>query len=122
MSDATAMLKDLAEPWRPGEFVKDVLARVAPLAGLTHSRAFEIWYARARRIEVHEIANIAAAIAKKNKRAVWNEIHDLKIRMAKLEAVVGGSSEDFGRPASASDRPLLRVAGGADRSGSRGGR
>lgn len=121
MSDATAMLKDLAEPWRAGEFVKDVLARVAPLAGLTHSRAFEIWYARARRVEVHEIANIAAAVAKKNKRAVWNELHDIKIRMAKLEAIIAGSGEDYGQPAPASDRSFLRVAGGATRS-SAGGR
>lgn len=116
MSDATAMLKALADPWRPGEFVKDVLDRIAPLHGLKPSRAFEIWYGRARRVEPHEIEKIAAALAKKNKGAVWREITELKSRLARLETIVNGSDEEFGQPTVSNVGPRLRVAGGGHRS------
>lgn len=115
MSDAATMLKMLAEPWRPGEFVKDVILRIAPLAGLSSTRASDVWYGKARRVEEGELSRIAAALAKKEKRAVWNELQDIRARMAKLESIVGGSDEDFGQPAAAVDRPRLRVAGGAHR-------
>lgn len=121
MTDATAMLKDLSQPWRPGELVKDAITRVAPLAGLTFTRAFDIWYGKARRVEASEIAQIAEAISKKNKGAVWREITDLKARLARLETIVAGSHAELGQPAVPAARPSLRVASGANRSaGGRG--
>lgn len=121
MSDASAMLKSLAEPWRPGEFLKDVLERCMPLTGLKYSRAYEIWYDRAKRIEPHEVDAIAAALAKKNKGEVWREITELKNRLARLETIVAGSNEEFGQPTVPMGRTGLRVAGGNHRAaGGRG--
>lgn len=117
MSDATTMLKELAEPWRPGEFVKDVIGRIAPLAGLSQTRAGDIWYGKARRVEDDELAKIADALSKKNKRAVWNAIHRIEADIAKLRAIVAGSDEDYGQPTIASSGGRLRVAGQADRAG-----
>lgn len=111
MTDATAMLKELSLPWQPGEFVKDVLTRVAPLAGLTHSRAFDIWYRKARKVDEAEIAQIADALNKKHERAMWNEFDDIKTRIARFEARYGASRPNFARSNADGDRPQLRVAG-----------
>lgn len=122
MSDAAVLLKQLADPWNRGEFVKDVITRIAPLAGLSYWRAWDIWYDKARRVEEGELANIAAAIAKKNNRAVWNAIHKIEADLANLKSIVAGSSEDYGQPTVNSGRGRLRVAGQADRSAAGGGR
>ena len=121
MSNASAMLKSLAEPWRPGEFLKDVLERLMPLTGLKYSRAYEIWYDRAKRVEPHEVEAIAAALAKKDKGAVWREITELKSRVARLEALVAGSDQEFGQPTVPMGRAHLRMAGGANRAAGGGG-
>ena len=110
MADATAMLKDLGQPWRPGEFVKDVIARVAPLAGLSQTRAGDIWYAKARRVEDHELAAIADALAKKNERSVWNRIHNLEVELAQLKSIVRLSNTDYGQSTADCDGGRPRVA------------
>ncbi|OYU91839.1 MAG: hypothetical protein CFE29_03030 [Bradyrhizobiaceae bacterium PARB1] len=115
------MLKSLVEPWRPGEFLKDVLERCMPLTNLKYSRLYEIWYDRAKRVEPHEVKAIADALAKKNKGEVWREITELKSRLARLETIVAGSDEEFGQPTVPMGRTRLRVASGANRAaGGRG--
>lgn len=121
MTDATTMLKELAEPWRAGEFVKDAIGRIAPLAGLSQSRAGDIWYGKARRVEESELAKIADALNKKNKRAVWNAIQRIEADLARLRSIVAGSDEDYGQPTTSSGGGRLHLAGQADRS-SAGGR
>jgi hypothetical protein len=116
MSDATAMLKELSQPWRPGEFVKEVIVRIAPLAGLTHTRAADIWYAKARRVEDHEIANIADALAKKNERSIWNRITNIEVELAQLKSIVRQSNSDYGQSTTDSSVGGVRVAGQAGRS------
>jgi hypothetical protein len=98
MSDAAAMLKELANPWKPGEFVKDVITRVAPLAGLSFWRASDIWYAKARKIDPAEIEKIQEALRIKNRRSVRNELHELKTRIAQLEARLSLRDADFHSP------------------------
>lgn len=120
MTDATAMLKELAEPWRPGEFVKDVINRVAPLAGLSQTRAGDIWYGKARRIEGNELARIAEALGKRNARSVWNRIHKIEVELAQLRSIVAASNADYGQSDADIGSDRLRVAGQAGRS-SRGG-
>ncbi|MDB5550655.1 MAG: hypothetical protein JWL86_639 [Rhizobium sp.] len=109
MTDASIMLKEFSQPWRPGEFVKDVIARIAPHVGLSTSRAGDIWYGKARRIEADELARIADALNKKRARAVWNAIHEMEIEIARLKAIVAGSDTDFGQPIHAGDSARLRV-------------
>jgi hypothetical protein len=120
MTDATTMLKELAEPWRPGEFVKDAISRIAPLAGLSQSRAGDIWYGKARRVEGDELAKIADALSKKNARSVWNRIHKIEVELAQLRSIVAASNADYGQsdPDIGGDR--YRLARQDNRSGAGG--
>lgn len=96
MSDAAEMLRELSYPWSPGERVKSIIDRTSRMCRLTYWRTFDIWYRKARKIEPYEIAQIAEALRIKNERAARNELHDLKFRIAKLEATLSGSRDpDF---------------------------
>jgi hypothetical protein len=119
MSDAAVMLRELSMPWGPGERIKSVLDRTARLARLTYSRTYEIWYCRARRIEPYEIDQIAEALRIKNERALKNELHALRSRLAQIEATVSRDSE-FYRPDVDYARDMLRQLGGKSRSMDRG--
>lgn len=81
-------LKELAEPRPSGEYVKRAIERAAAAAGLHYWRAFDIWYGKARRIDAHEAAQISEALRIKREKAVANEYHDLKTRLAKLESML----------------------------------
>lgn len=91
-------LKELAEPRSAGEPVKRSIDRAARLTGFIYSRAYEIWYGRARRVESFEIDAIKDALQQKRERDAANELHDLKIRLAKLEARLAAGDADFYRP------------------------
>ena len=118
MSDATTMLKDLSQPWRPGEFVKDAIARIAPLAGLSQTRAADIWYGKARRVEDHELEAIADALAKKNERSVWSRINAIEVELAQLRSIVRLSNSDYGQSAAFGGGGPVRLAGQASRAAS----
>ena len=98
MSDAAMMLRELSEPWASGERVKTAIGRAARLARLSYWRTWDIWYRKARRIEVHELEQIQEALRIKNERAARNEFHELKLRLALLEARLAAGDEDFYRP------------------------
>lgn len=97
MSDAAAMLRELSEPWGPGERVKTAIDRAARLASLTYWRTFDIWYRKARRVELHEIEQITQALRRKNERAARNELHQAKLLLAQLEARLNAGDTDFYR-------------------------
>ncbi len=121
MADATTMLKELSQPWQPGEFVKDAIRRVATMSGLSPSRAFDIWYGKARKVDETELAAIAEALNIRTKRAARNELQELKIRIAKLEALFARDSSDGDWSSADGRRGSLHLAGGARRaSGGRG--
>jgi predicted phage-related endonuclease len=98
MTDARAALHELAEPWARGDRIKTAIARAARRAGLSYWRAFDIWYGKARRIEPHEIDAIADALDKRRKEITRNELHDLRTRLARLEALLVQTDEEFHRP------------------------
>jgi len=85
-NDFSEALKELSKPWPEGDKLKRRLERVARATGLTYWRAFDIWYGKARRIDAHEAARINEALRLKREKAVANEYHDLKARLAKLES------------------------------------
>lgn len=123
MSDAAvAGLKELAEPWPSGSKVKEAIERAAkrvliPHAGkverLSYWRAFDIWYRKARRIEQYEVDAIAEAIEKKRREAARNEFHELRTRLARLEAMFVQSDPDFHRENIDLVRGQVRQMGGA---------
>jgi hypothetical protein len=116
MTDAAMMLKELSLPWAAGERMKSILERASRLARLKYSRTYEIWYGRARRIEPHEIKQIAEALQIKNERAARNELHELKLRLAKLEASLSAGDADFYRPSIDHAGDMVRQLGGKNRS------
>lgn len=113
MSDASSMLREIAEPWSAGEKLKDALERTMRLTKLAYWRSFDIYYDKARKIEDHEIENLKEALRIKNERAARNELHDLKFRIARLEAMLSASRDpDFHSPDVDFTRELLRSPGG----------
>jgi len=92
------MLRELAEPWAGGEGIKSILNRISPLAKLKYSRAYEIWYGRARKVEDYEIDAIKEALRIKNRKSARNELHELKLRIANLEARLALRDADFHQP------------------------
>jgi len=77
-------LRALAEP-RDGEQVKEAIARAARAAGLSRWRAFDIYYGKARRIEPNEKTAILSALVERRIADESNELHALKIGLARLE-------------------------------------
>lgn len=82
------MLRELALPKPEGDKFNYAIARAAAACGLEYWRAFDIWYRKARRIDAHEAAQISEALRVKREKAVANEYHDLKVRLAKLESAL----------------------------------
>ena len=96
--DAAGALRKLSEPWPSGEKVKRAIDRSARMAGLSYSRAFEIWYGRARRIEQAELLRITEALEAKNRKDTRNELSELRLRLARLENILLQTDPDFHRP------------------------
>lgn len=94
--------------------MKSVLDRTSRLARLTYWRTFDIWYGKARRIEPHEIEQIAEALRIKRERAARNEFHELKVRLARLEASLSARDADFHSPSVDYARDMVRSGGGKD--------
>lgn len=95
---ASEMLRELSEPWASGERVKSAIDRAAKLADLAYWRTCDIWYRKARRVEPHEYEQIKEALRIKNERAARNEFHEIKTRLAILEARLSSGDADFHSP------------------------
>lgn len=80
------MLRELSLPRPEGDKFNFAIERAAKLCGLEYWRAFDIWYRKARRIDAHEAFQITEALRIKREKAVANEYHELKARLAKLES------------------------------------
>ena len=90
-------LRELAGPRLAGDPIKAAVHRAARLAGLEYWRAYDIWYGRARRIDVQEETQITQALQKKRIAVAHNEFAELRARMARLETLLLNSDEDFHR-------------------------
>lgn len=86
MTTFSQFLQELAEPRPVGDTVQSAIVRAARVTGIPYPRTFNIWYRRARRIDAHEAEQINEALRLKREKAVANEYHDLKARLAKLES------------------------------------
>jgi hypothetical protein len=72
IDEARALIRQCAEPCKAGELVKEAIFRAARRLEMPHSRARDIWYGNARRIDANEMdrlrcradeAKIARALA-----------------------------------------------------------
>ena len=91
-------LRELAEPWPSGSYVKEAIDRASRASRISYTRCSDLWYGKARRIDPQEIDAVANALAKKREREAANELHELRTRLAKLEARLLSTDEDFHRP------------------------
>jgi hypothetical protein len=87
LGDAQVALKELAAR-QPGDAVKRAIENAAKRAGLSYWRAFDLWYGKARRIEDFERVQIATAIARKREQDARAELHDLRLRLTRLESIL----------------------------------
>lgn len=100
MSDvvlASNLLRELSLPRPAGEFVKNAIDRAARLARLQYWRAFDLWYKKARTVEEYELDQIREALRIKNEKAARNELHQVKLILARLEARLNSGDADFYR-------------------------
>ena len=111
MTDLSASLRELSEPWERGDKVKAAISRAARAADLTYWRAFDIWYGKARRIEPDETARIQAALRRRSEEHARNEFHDLRTRLLRLEARLLSTDPDFHRETIDQTRETLRDIG-----------
>ena len=104
MSDPAAALRELSLPWIAGDKVKAQIARAAKSAGLSYWRAFDIWYGKARRIPESERRRIAEAVEHKRKQAARNEMHELRLRVARIEVLLERALAHLDRSSPSQDR------------------
>lgn len=115
MTDVSASLRELSEPWHRGDKIKAAIARAADLADLSYWRAFDIWYGKARRIEPSEAERIEAALQRKSEEATRNELHDLRSRLLRLESLLVQKDPEFHRGGADLVRREVRGLGGSGR-------
>jgi hypothetical protein len=115
MTDVSASLRELSEPWERGDKIKAAIARAARAAGLSYWRAFDIWYGKARRIEPAEAARIEAALRHKSEERDRNELHELRTRLLRLESRLIQTDPDFHRETIDQVRKQSGQLGGMDR-------
>lgn len=96
--DAAKALKELSQPHSREEKIVAIIERCASLAGLSYSRAFEIFYGRARRIAPEEIVRIEQALERKARLDARNELQELRRRLDRLESLLVQSDENFHSP------------------------
>lgn len=111
MSIYADALRELAEPRPVGDLVKAAIGRAARLTGLSYTRAFDVWYGKARRIEAGEAERIAIALQKKRDEEARNEFHDLRARLLKMEARLAKTDPDIRGSAADYLRQQLRGRG-----------
>lgn len=104
MTDVSTDLRELSQPWEMGDKIKAAIERAARRAGLPYWRTFDIWYGKARRIEDFERAQITQALRKKRREAARNELHELRVRLARLESLLARDDQGFDRAGPALDR------------------
>ena len=101
-------LKELAEPRPVGDLVKAAIGRAARITGLTYTRAFDVWYGKARRIDADEAQRIEQALQNKREEEARNEIHDLRTRLLKMESRLAAEAANSGRTGLSFARQRLR--------------
>jgi hypothetical protein len=114
MTDISASLRELSEPWERGDKIKAAIARAARAAGLSYWRAFDIWYGKARRIEPSEAGQIQAALQRKSEEYARNELRDLRRRLLRLESLLVSTDPEFHRDDIDLARQQVRGLGGSN--------
>lgn len=95
--DHSKLLKELAEPVQIGDRVKAQIQRASRLSGLSYWRAFDIWYRRYKRVDFRESEAIVHAVKLKRAESQSNDLQQLRIQIARLEALHSQANTDLDR-------------------------
>jgi len=91
LAEAALSLRLLAEPIPAGDRIKCQIVRAARKAGLSVTRASDLWYGKARRIDPAELEAIRNAKAKRRPadelRAIAADLEAIAERAAKVLAL-----------------------------------
>ena len=109
MADFANLLKQLGGT--EGQ-VKARISSAARRAGMSDTRAFDIWYGKARRIEPHEETAILSALVEKRLADEKNELHALKISLARLETQLSQTQAALARAQADGDRAAIEAVFG----------
>lgn len=112
MTDVGQTLRYLGEPYTRADKIKFVIERAARRAGLNYWRAYDIWYGRARKITEEETKRISTASDKKREEETRNELHDLRIRLTRMESLLVQTDPNFHRPSADYVREQIRQMDG----------
>jgi hypothetical protein len=113
VAEATTMLREIAKPLSYGEPIKLVIERTSNIVRISYWRTFDLWYGKARRIEEYEYEKIKTALRIKRESAARNELHDIKLRIARLESLLRAGDADFYRHDIDYAREVSREPGGS---------
>jgi hypothetical protein len=105
VAEATLLIRKAAEPRLIGDSVKAAIGRVARKLGFSFSRAKDIWYGDARRIDAHEM----------------DALRNLAARYAVIAETLRHQDEDFHRAQADALEYFAHRLGGVDRTGDNGG-
>jgi len=118
VAEASHLLRRVAEPRPIGDSVKQAIARAARRCGLSFTRTEDLWRQEARRVDAEEMDRIRRAANKHNaaqEAKARDELSELRDRLARLEARLLSTDEDFHRPDVDALGELVRRSGGMDR-------
>ena len=105
VAEASVLIRKVAEPRPIGDSVKAAIRRAAKALGFNFSRAKDIWYEDARRIDAHEM----------------DALRGLAERYANIATTLRYQDEDFHRTQADALEYFANRLGGVDRTGDREG-
>jgi hypothetical protein len=111
LKQAEQSLKALGKKLVPLGNVRERIEQSARAVGISQTRAFDLWYGKARRVTAEEVAHIKAALRKTIKRGIQNDIAEIRAQLAVVEARMDAIDADFYEPAV----DVLRQAHGVGR-------
>lgn len=105
VAEASTLIRKAAEPRPVGDSVKSAIRRAAHRLGLTFTRAKNIWYGEARRIDAHEM----------------DALRGLAERYANIATTLRHQDEDFYSTQADALEYFANRLGGVDSTGNREG-
>lgn len=116
MSDcatASSLMQELA----PTGTAKERIGVAATRLRWSWSRAKDIWYGDARRIDAHEMDALRAAVRKREMKEASREYRELTARIERLETALAVVHPTLDRDALDAVLQAVRGPGGVDRAG-----
>lgn len=96
VAQASALIREVAPV--EGATIGERIQRAARKLGWRHSRAREIWYEQARRIDAREMDQLRRTTEARKLQEATHEYRDLRARISRIEAALLVADADFHGP------------------------